>query len=130
MRRSMLQQWRRPASCSGSRVQHLLRLLRVLGPNVREFLAKVWRASGGFDRKAAGFYRNSGRSRFKGVWPLGAARFGHVSACFGHVLGLETSCPKGAARGLLQEAWRDQAVPRAGAVTEVCRQFSFERGSL
>ena len=33
------------------------------------------------DRKEAGFDRNSGRSRFRGVAPLGAARFGHASGC-------------------------------------------------
>ena len=59
----------------------LAKVWRVSG----ESLAKVWRKSGGFlagfDRKEAGSDRNSGRSRFRGVAPLGAARFGHASGC-------------------------------------------------
>ena len=115
-------------------------MLRVWGLNFEEFLAKVSRVFGeslaDFDRKEAGFDRNSGRSRFRGVSPLGAPRFGHVSGCLGPALvegsrsghpeagfgllrrhalvtfravlsGSKSLCPKGADRALLQEARRD-----------------------
>ena len=75
----------------------------------------------------------------------------HALVTFRAVLsGFRSSCPKYAKKrgvtkatpALLQEAWRDrsvpwkpraqrdQTVPRAGAVTEVCRQCSSARGPL
>ena len=74
-------------------------------------MAKVWRVSGGFDRKAAGFDRNSGGHAFKAFGLLGR----HALVTFRPVLvvpwGLGASCPKGAPPALLREARRDRSVP-------------------